>query len=167
MATKLNKIISDPEWNLYNASRAEVSFLWSFACMWGKRLPQVNSIMLCILLCFSVSCDFVTLEQRGSRSERFESLTGKLTKIINGPVWKLYNFSRAEVSDTLQGMVYHQKKFRDSKEEHAINHFAPMLPIILICISGGAEQANHSKCNQGSEAVWGHVQVHISPQVPL
>ena len=129
MATKLNKIISDPEWNLYNASRAEVSFLWFFACMWGKRLPQVNSIMLCILLCFSVSCDFVTLEQWGSRSERFESLTGKLTKIINGPVWKLYNFSRAEVSDTLQGMVYHQKKSETPKKSiylHAINHFAPM-----------------------------------------
>ena len=129
MATKLNKIISDPEWNLYNASRAEVSFLWFFACMWGKRLPQANSIMLCILLCFSVSCDFVTLEQWGSRSERFESLTGKLTKIINGPVWKLYNFSRAEVSDTLQGMVYHQKKSETPKKSiylHAINHFAPM-----------------------------------------
>ena len=41
------------------------------------------------------------------------------------------------------------------------------LPIIMICISGGAEQANHSKCNQGSEAVWGNVQVHLSPQVPL
>jgi len=34
----------------------------------------------------------------GSRKERFESLTGKLTKIINGPVWKLYNYSRAEVA---------------------------------------------------------------------
>ena len=50
-----------------------------------------------------VPCDFVTLEQSGSRSERFESLTGKLTKIINGPVWKLYNFSRAEVRNILQG----------------------------------------------------------------
>ena len=30
MATKLNKIISDPEWNLYNASRAEVSDLLLF-----------------------------------------------------------------------------------------------------------------------------------------
>ena len=130
MATKLNKIISDPEWNLYNASRAEVSFLWSFACMWGKRLPQVNSIMLCILLCFSVSCDFVTLEQWGSRSERFESLTGKLTKIINGPVWKLYNFSRAEVSDTLDTFKKIQRLQRRAyicaSCEHAINHFAPM-----------------------------------------
>ena len=36
MATKLNKIISDPEWNLYNASRAEVRHfsLQMSACRW-------------------------------------------------------------------------------------------------------------------------------------
>ena len=60
-----------------------------------------------------VPCDFVTLEQSGSRSERFESLTGKLTKIINGPVWKLYNFSRAEVRNILQGGFI-------NKEVHAV-----------------------------------------------
>ena len=148
---------------------------WGEPCytiLW-RRMSLVISLKVAVMnesnyVVHFVPCDFVTLEQSGSRSERFESLTGKLTKIINGPVWKLYNFSRAEVRNILQGGFI-------NKEVHAVGlvsmwflHLggANTMNCIFCCL-GGKEQADHPKCDQGRETVWGNVQVHICSQVPI
>ena len=38
---------------------------------------------------------------------------------------------------------------------------------LYLLFLGGKEQADHPKCDQGRETVWGNVQVHICSQVPI